>query len=102
MSTFAVIREGGPAWEFGRPLREQAAWEEHAEFMNALQDEGVVLVGGPLAGGPKTLLIVSASSEEEVRRRLDADPWTPMGLLVIARIEPWEVLLGAVRGRTMA
>jgi uncharacterized protein YciI len=100
--TFAVVRDVGPAWDDTRELREQAAWDEHAEFMNALVDDGFVLVGGPLAGGPKTLLIVSASSEEEIRSRLHADPWTPMGLLVIARIEPWEVLLGAVPDRTAA
>jgi uncharacterized protein YciI len=102
MSTFVVIREAGPAWDDAKPLREQAAWVEHAAFMNALDDEGFILVGGPLGGGPRTLLVVTASGEEEIRRRFDADPWTSMSLLEIARIEPWEVLLGAVPGTTVA
>lgn len=95
MSYFAVIREGGPRWDPAKPLREQSAWDEHAAFMDALAEDGFVVVGGPLADGPRTLLIVNARSEREVRRRLDDDPWTPMELLTIASVEPWQVLLGA-------
>jgi hypothetical protein len=32
--------------------------------------------------------------EEAVHARLEDDPWTPMGLLRIAKIEPWQILLG--------
>ena len=63
--------------------------------MNALVDEGLVVVGGPVGGGPRTLLIVAASSEDEVLRRLGEDPWTPLGLLTVESVEPWEILLGA-------
>jgi uncharacterized protein YciI len=94
MSCFAVIREGGPRWDRARPLREQEAWNEHADFMDALAEDGFVVLGGPLAGGPTTLLVVNADSEAEIRRRLDGDPWTPMGLLTIRSVEPWEILLG--------
>jgi uncharacterized protein len=94
MTTFAVIRDGGPGWDTARPLREQEAWSEHAEAMDALADEGFVLLGGPIAGGPKTLLVFRAESESEVRRQLERDPWTPMGVLAIASVERWDVLLG--------
>jgi uncharacterized protein YciI len=94
MSRFAVIREGGPRWDSARPLREQEAWDEHAAFMDPLEEEGFVMLGGPLGGGPKTLLIVDASGEDEIRRRLDDDPWAPMGLLTVASVEAWDVLLG--------
>ena len=77
-----------------KPLREQEAWPEHAVFMNALEEEGFVVVGGPVGGGPKTLLMVEASGEDEIRRRLDEDPWAPLGLLTVASVEPWEILLG--------
>ena len=62
--------------------------------MDALEDEGFVVLGGPLGGGPRTLLVVDASGEDEIRWRLDGDPWAPLGLLTVASVEPWEILLG--------
>jgi hypothetical protein len=95
MGRFAVIREAGPRWDSTKPLRDQVAWEEHAAFMNALDDEGFIVVGGPVGGGPRTLLMVEGQSEDEVRRRLGEDPWAPLGLLTVASVEPWEILLGS-------
>jgi hypothetical protein len=37
--------------------------------------------------------VVASTSEEAVRTRFAADPWTGSGLLVITRVEPWTVLL---------
>ena len=79
----------GPA----RGLREQDAWDEHAAFMDDLVDDGFVLLGGPL-GANRALLIVEAASEEEVRERLAQDPWTPIRMLGVESVEPWEILLG--------
>ena len=52
------------------------------------------MLGGPLGEGGQVLLIVNAASEEEIRARLAAYLWTRMGLLQIAKIERWELLLG--------
>jgi hypothetical protein len=101
MSVYAVLREAGPRWDRAKPRVEQEAWDEHAVFMDALADEGFVLVGGPIGGGPTTLLIVTAQSESEIRSRLAEDPWTPMEILLIASIEPWEILLGKAPGSTL-
>jgi uncharacterized protein YciI len=92
---YAVTREQGPTWDVSRGLREQKCWDQHAGFMDALVDEGFVILGGPLGDGTKTLLIVAAENEDEIVARLADDPWTPMGMLRIARIERWEILLGA-------
>jgi uncharacterized protein YciI len=94
MQYFAVTRECGPAWNESLPLRAQKQWAEHAAFMNSLVDEGFVILGGPLGDGSITLLIINSDSEKTIESRLAADPWTNMGLLRIARIEPWEILLG--------
>ena len=96
MSYFVVIREAGPAWAPASSIREQEQWTEHAAFMDALVDDGFVVLGGPLGDGPTTLLIVDAGSEDEIRARLAQDPWTSLGLLQISKIEPWELLLGSV------
>ena len=76
-------------------MTDQVAWPEHAAFMNLLVDEGFVVLGGPVGQGERVLLVVSADSEAAVRRRIEADPWTPLRLLPIATIEAWRVLLGS-------
>ncbi|MDQ6789673.1 MAG: hypothetical protein M3075_03270 [Candidatus Dormibacteraeota bacterium] len=96
MTYFAVTRERGPAWDGSRSMPEQKKWAEHAAFMNALANDGFVVLGGPLGDGARILLIVDADSEGAVQTRLAADPWTPIGLLRIAKVERWEILLGAV------
>lgn len=94
MTYFAVFREPGAGWDRSHPMRQQDRWDAHAAFMDALADEGFVVVGGPLGGGSQFLLIINAESEAAIEARLAADPWVPMRLLRIARIEPWEILLG--------
>ena len=96
MSYFVVIREAGPRWATDSPIREQDQWREHAAFMEALVDDGFVVLGGPLGDGPTTLLIVDSGSEDEIPARLGKDPWTPLDLLSISSIEPWEVLLSSM------
>jgi uncharacterized protein YciI len=93
-SLFAVIREGGPRWDQARPSHEQDAWDEHLAFMGGLAESGFVVLGGWLAGGPKTLLVVDAYDEADVRRRFEDDPYTALELLTVTSVEPWEVLLG--------
>jgi len=91
---FAVLRATGPAWDPALPIEGQPEWPVHAAFMNALADDGFIVLGGPVADRTRFLFLVSADGEDEIRERLAADPWVPMELLEIATIEPWEVLLG--------
>src|SRR4051812_7164668 len=101
MSYFAVIRQAGPAWTDGKAITVQPAVSDHAAFMNALADEGVLLFGGPLAGSEhsrlRALLIMNAESEAEIHRRLADDPWVPTGQLMTASIEPLNIFVGADR-----
>lgn len=85
-------RRRGPAWNAALTLREQAGWGAHAAFMNALAAEGFVVLGGPLGDGD-TLLIVDAADEDTIAKRLANDPWSLTGLLEIASIQPWTILL---------
>jgi len=91
-----VIRTRGPAWQDSLPLESQADWALHASFMNALAKEGLVILGGPLEGTSDVLLVVRATSPDEVRSRLAEDPWAGNGLLRIARIAPWTLRLGSL------
>ena len=105
MSHYAVIREAGPGWTDGG-IADQPDLAGHAAFMNGLADEGFVLFAGPLAGSDKArlraLLIVDTDSEDEIRRRLAADPWAHTDRLVITSIEPWNLIVGAERLSALA
>jgi uncharacterized protein YciI len=96
-----VIREAGEGWDYSRSLREQDQWPEHAEFMDALTEAGVVVLGGPLgAGRPhRALQIMDLPNAQDVHARLADDPWTSTDTLRTASIDPWEVLLTAPETR---
>lgn len=93
MRYLAVTTERGPAFDESRGIREQDAWEEHAAFMDGLVEEGVIVMGGPFGDGRRTLLIFDAESEDEVRRRMAADPWAGMDILRLGSVEPWQIWL---------
>lgn len=90
---FAVRLERGGPWDWSRGLREQEGFEEHARFMDALVEEGFIVLGGPLEGDHDVLHAISAASADQVRARLAEDNWHQNGMLAIKSIEPWEVLL---------
>jgi uncharacterized protein YciI len=92
---FAVLNTRGPQWNSDLPMDDQAEWRQHADFMNGLVAEGVVVLGGPLVGTPNVLLIVRAENETEVEARLAADVWRRNGLLRTRQIVPWWLRLGA-------
>jgi hypothetical protein len=97
---FAVVLEHGAAWDGARGLREQDGWDEHAAFMDALVDDGFVVLGGPLGDGRRVLLAVAAGDEGAIRARLAPDPWHADDHLRIAAVEPWTVLLDGGAGRS--
>ena len=96
---FVVVREAGPRWDPARPLREQAAWHEHAAFMDSLVEEGFILLGGPLEGDREVLHVVDAPSEEAIHERLADDNWTQNRMLETVSVERWTILLDG-RGGT--
>ena len=91
---FAVRLERGGPWDWSRDLRDQEDFEEHARYMDALVDEGFVVLGGPLAEGRDVLLAISAPSPDAIRERLASeDIWHRTGMLTVKSIEAWTVLL---------
>jgi uncharacterized protein YciI len=93
---FAVIRSRGPAWQVSRSLEGQEDWYAHATFMNALEKEGFVVLGGPLEGTSDFLLIIRARTSDEIFDRLSADPWAGQDLLRVSRVTPWTLRLGSL------
>ena len=93
---FAVINTRGPNWDHSKPMEGQVDWRAHADFMNGLEADGFVLLGGPFKGTLDVLLIVRAEDRQEVEARLAPDSWVVKGLLRNLRIEPWELRLGSL------
>jgi hypothetical protein len=93
---YLVERANGPAWDYSRGRREQAGWDEHAAFMDALTEEGFVVLGGPVGegDGDYNLLVIKASGEPQIRTRLADDPWEGT-ILKISSVKPWSVWLRA-------
>ncbi len=93
---FAVTSSRGAAWNGAHPLEGQQDWERHAAFMDALQADGFVLLGGPLEGTQDVLLVIRADDAEQIRSRLAADPWMRDHLLWLRSIAPWTLRLGSL------
>ena len=90
---FLVIRlRSGPDYDPDRPLEQQSGWDRHAAFMDGLVDDGVVVLGGPLADEHRVALVIEAAHENAVNATLDRDPWTGSHLVTDA-VEPWTIRL---------
>jgi uncharacterized protein len=93
---FVMIRRYGPPYDPGKPLEAQPSWESHRAFMNALEAEGVVRLGGPPADSGEVLLVFRANNEHEVEQRLAGDPWSRSGILTTVSIRRWDLRIGSV------
>jgi hypothetical protein len=98
VATYLVLQHrSGPKWNASLPVEQQSDWPAHAAFMDGLVDDGFVTLGGPLADEHRVVLVVNADSEQAVRARLAADPWSGSHL-VTAAIEPWTIRLNGRQG----
>jgi uncharacterized protein YciI len=96
---FLVFRGPGPSWVPGRPTRQQPLWDEHADFMDRLFDQGRVVLGGPYADYSRNLVVVNARDTEEATELFQADPWNESGILGPAEVIEWTIFLDS-RGGT--
>ncbi len=87
-----VLRRSGPEYDHSKPLEEQSGWDEHAAFMDALVDDGFIVLGGVLGDEVRTAHAVEAESEDAIRERLARDPWSGSHL-VVDSIDQWTIRL---------
>jgi len=87
-----MLTRSGPQWEAAKPLEEQSGWLEHAAFMDALVEDGFIVLGGPLPDEHRVAHAVEAESEEAVRATFARDPWSGTHLRVDG-VEPWTIRL---------
>lgn len=88
-----VLSAAGAARDLSIPMRQQPWWDDHAAFINALIDEGDVLLGGPLDDEGGAVLVIRAPDAETVRARLADDPWYRHEILRLVDVKRWVVLI---------
>jgi len=91
----AVFLRHGSRWNPKKPVREQAYWGDHARFMDALFDDGMVVLAGPFADGSASMVILDAESEQAAREIFQNDPWAQKDILVAADVKEWTIFLDA-------
>jgi uncharacterized protein YciI len=93
VATFhVVLLRSGPQWDATLPLEEQSGWTAHAAFMDALVDEGFIVLGGPLGDEHRVVHVVEAKSEDAIRATFRRDPWSETHLQVDT-IDAWTIRL---------
>ena len=92
MMFLVVLRRSGPEYDHSKPLEQQSGWEDHAAFMDALVEDGFIVLGGVLGDEVRTAHAVEAASEEEIRETFARDPWSGSHL-VVDSIDPWTIRL---------
>ena len=92
-STFVVLSRASARRDLTRGAREQAYWDEHAAFIDALVADGFILLGGPLADEGGAMLVVRAGDEAAVRARVAPDPWYAHGILALEPVARWEIFI---------
>jgi len=96
-NTFIILWGPGPAWVTGKTVREQPFWDQHADFMDRLFENGMVVLGGPFADATGSLVVVEAESEQEVADLIAQDPFVVQGIFVLRSLKQWVLFLDARR-----
>lgn len=95
MARYVIRVERGGPWDWSRDMRKQDGWDDHAAYMDAILEDGFLLMAGPLEGDRYTLWLVEAESEDQIRRRMAEDPWAANGMLRPVQIERWTIVMDA-------
>ncbi len=90
---YAVRMDPGALWNQAKPAREQAFWDEHARYMDALFDTGAVVLGGPYADRTGSMVVLRARDSGHAREMFRDDPWTVHDVLVAGEVKAWTIFL---------
>jgi uncharacterized protein YciI len=91
-TTFVAMSAAGPHRDLTKGTREQPYWDEHARFIDGII-EGFIIMGGPFEDEGGAMLIVRAANEDEVRKKLQPDPWYMHGILQLQSIRRWDIFI---------
>jgi len=92
----------GPAWEHGGPIREQPGWDAHAEFIDALVENGTMVMGGPFGDNLGSMILLEGVDGAEARRLVADDPFIENGVFVLDEIREWTIFVDELTSSTGA
>jgi uncharacterized protein YciI len=94
---FAMLLTG-PNREAIQPEQAERHQKSHLAYLQALVDEGKVLLLGPVTGGGdlRGIVVLTVESTQEAYAILDEDPWVAAGGLK-TEIHPWWAAKGIMR-----
>jgi uncharacterized protein YciI len=99
MATYVVVSNAGPNRDLSKGAREQAYWDDHATFIDALVESGFIILGGPFEDGG-AMIVVQSDSEDSVRSALADDPWYLNGILTLTSVRRWEMFINELHRLT--
>jgi uncharacterized protein YciI len=92
--TVALFLLPGPNWNPAKAVREQELWDEHAQFVDELFDQGLIMLAGPFAPeGTGALVILNVESTDEARRIYAKDSWAHRQILLTADAKEWTIFV---------
>jgi uncharacterized protein len=90
---YAAFLRPGSLWDPAKTAREQLFWDDHARYMDALFETGIIILGGPFADRTGSLVIVKADSADQVWDMYREDPWTTQDVMKVADVKEWTIFL---------
>ena len=99
---YAAFLRPGSLWDPNKTAREQPLWDEHARYMDALFETGVIILGGPFEDRTGALVIVKADNANQVREMYREDPWTTQDVMKVADVKEWTIFLDGRQAQSPA
>jgi uncharacterized protein len=88
-----VLRwRAGPAWS-SSGVRERPGWDAHADYVDALIEQGTFVMGGPFADNSGSLSLLEGVDEEEARQIVAEDPFVVNGVSELEDVREWDVFV---------
>jgi len=87
----------GPTWRGGSIL-DQPGWDEHAAFIDALVEGGVMVMGGPFADASGSVIVLENVDEEQAREAVAGDPFLANGVFELEDVRLWNVFVDELTG----
>lgn len=90
---YAVRLDPGRRWDPAKGTREQALWDEHARHVDALFEQGAVVLAGPFSDRTGSMVIVRARDARHALGMFLDDPWSVHDVLVVGEVKAWTIFL---------